>query len=1286
MVWCTLLAILIAGILLHTPPHAQPLCSAASTGSPCATGGVATLGARELTLNARAGNPVHALTGNKYQYEPDWPAHPAHPGIELVRHYNSQDTRASLLGRGWQFSYDTRLLYAGGQWQVIQADGSRIQPAPPNGQLLAQTNGWHWQWPDGRLLHFNTHGYLTAIQFPQPEVATIHIERMTGTGPLQHAIHSVSREGRTHLRFHYDTTVSPARLAYVATTVGRFIYTHDTPEAQEFQATTRPVSHRLRAVRRPDGMQHTYEYDARLQQGHPFSLTGLIRQSATDTAGQSRRESIGTWQYDAYNRVRQWTAGQARPDTGTTLTFDYDSLNAGHGPEQHTLIQSDQGQETRISGIAIGDTWKVTSIEHTPCTDCGRTQQHARYTQAGLLQKINGTTLHRTPQGVLQGLEISDSGWPGLHIKLGNHEHSWYSHMTGSERLSVDTQRRPVARTRANGHQTHITYDAVDRPVRILEHSIAPRSGVAPLLTRLHWQGRHLTQVTHPHETEHRRYDSLGQMTERYTIRPAPAGDAKVRLSERFEYDAQGQLTRHHLPEGGRLDYLWHTTADPQLTDAKTTGLGQPHPITPRIARIIWTDTTGKAHTVITSTPATPGYRYGNELVLRPVMSPQGQAHMLTLHDGDTPRWTLERRYDTQRSTLTEHATLYDPQRGHDVFQAYTHDAQGRLQGAHTVVTPHPTAARPLDELTRASRFWYAWSATGALHALQHNNNNNNNNNTVYPVISRDAAGLPVQVGSWATRYGPDGRLQQATHTTQGVSARYTHNAFGHLIRRDTAHETLSLHYLSNQLVAEQQWPSGNTGNSTQDTNPMSRRYIYAGRLPVGLIQYSPATAGHTAGSGQLLFIHTDWLGAPRLVTDTDRNVQWAAYYGPTGEAHIVHEAITLELRLPGQRHDALTGWHDNLLRTYDPAAGHYLEPDPIGPLPGTQALGYAGQRPQSLVDPLGLILFAFDGSRQDSVTQSNVWKLGQAYQDGQVHYQKGPGNSYYLDWDALTAVHAGQIVENQWQHFLNQVERHQRSRETLTVDVIGFSRGASLARHFGNQIASHTRDGRFNYTDRIRGNLTACIDLRFMGLFDTVAQFGPNGLHNHRYDLTVAQAWQWVAHAVALQEHRALFPVHSALDTQATNVVEAPFIGAHADIGGGNDNPQGMSTPPLEQGDLSDITLNWMAWQAHAVQVNLRLKAEDLSIDRPIVHDERAAWLRTLQNGDRAILGAAGHTLHTYQQDHDRLGALAREQTESLIQRNENWRWESGRNVGAVDMDGYARWLHDELGWQPGT
>src|SRR5690606_23588323 len=104
---------------------------------------------------------------------------------------------------------------------------------------------------------------------------------------------------------------------------------------------------------------------------------------------------------------------------------------------------------------------------------------------------------------------------------------------------------------------------------------------------------------------------------------------------------------------------------------------------------------------------------------------------------------------------------------------------------------------------------------------------------------------------------------------------------------------------------------------------------------------------------------------------------KWLALPEPEGKMTPLIARLRQPLRYPGQYHDEATGWADNLYRTYDPAFGHYLEPDPVGPLPGQDPLGYAAAQPRRYVDPLGLLLFAFDGTlNQGSKTSSNVYKL----------------------------------------------------------------------------------------------------------------------------------------------------------------------------------------------------------------------------------------------------------------------------------------------------------------------
>src|SRR5690606_28637294 len=109
------------------------------------------------------------------------------------------------------------------------------------------------------------------------------------------------------------------------------------------------------------------------------------------------------------------------------------------------------------------------------------------------------------------------------------------------------------------------------------------------------------------------------------------------------------------------------------------------------------------------------------------------------------------------------------------------------------------------------------------------------------------------------------------------------HNAYGHRIARQTYsgrphHDALPVHYLylDNRLVAE-------AGARHPGGNPViTRRYLYAGLTPVGMIEY-PKDAAPT-----LYAVHADLAGAPRLITDADRRIRWLAHYSPTGRAQRV--------------------------------------------------------------------------------------------------------------------------------------------------------------------------------------------------------------------------------------------------------------------------------------------------------------------------------------------------------------------------------------------------------------
>ncbi len=127
-------------------------------------------------------------------------------------------------------------------------------------------------------------------------------------------------------------------------------------------------------------------------------------------------------------------------------------------------------------------------------------------------------------------------------------------------------------------------------------------------------------------------------------------------------------------------------------------------------------------------------------------------------------------------------------------------------------------------------------------------------------------------------------------------------------------------------------------------TGVFRRQYLWLDDLPVAYYQ-----------AGSLFFVHTDHLGAPQKMTDGSQNIVWDGAASDPFMAQPLPTNLTMNLRLPGQQYDALTGLHYNGMRDYDPTLGRYLESDPIGLAGGINTYGYAGGNPVRFTDPTGL-------------------------------------------------------------------------------------------------------------------------------------------------------------------------------------------------------------------------------------------------------------------------------------------------------------------------------------------
>ncbi|MGB6008298.1 phospholipase effector Tle1 domain-containing protein [Castellaniella sp.] len=1201
-----------------TDPGKLPPCGAGSALGP----------ARDADLDTGISNPIHRITGEKFLREIDLPAplDDGHPG--LTRLYRSGARSAGPLGAGWASEYEAALVRGPTGWQLRLADGRVARYDAAGNPLRAG---------DGRILAAPAQS-PTPAPSPRPRPSDDTLAAwLPATGhpaPSRHTARLWSAPGGQRLEFDARGRLLAILKPGRAST--RIDYHPDGPfqgliahiRTGERHLTLRYARHGdhrlLQSMETPLGI-FRYEYDIPTVP----SGGGAARSAAPRLIRVHRPDGMQRRYH--YEPSRQ--AGRPTAITGVTLQD-----RAGRTQRMRSWAYDADGRVIQAIPGPPGQTAGRLDLNY-PLESPAAVERDAR----GRLTAIGELRIERAPDGPLRRLKQTRGGWPGLVMDYDaqGRRSAWDSALTGRTQLRYDVQGRLQALTHANGDHMTLQRDAAGRPRR-LHYAGNDKAG---LPVALDWHGRHLRRLDHPAETETLVTGPNGRLRARSIRRPHPSGP--LSYQETFAYDDMGRLLRHSLPEGGVLHTAWSPDG--------------------RLNSLTWEAADGSRHPVIGTTTGQAGYRYGNGLQLRSGADGRGRADRLMVSDGPRILWAEHRLHDTDGRVLRH--TVQAPDR--HAQRRYAYDARHRVIGIQE--TDGPGGAR--------IRHWLAWAPDGSLIGRDTHDATPEPpaharslpglpDPTPLPPIRRDAAGLPLRIGDRALRHQAQQRLAEVRQGDQ-VLVRYTYNARGQQIRQQSGGQVIERYYLDNRLAARWTRPVTPAGTAAPRFG-ISERYLYAQDVPVGLLRTDPQ------GRTRLFFIHADLLGAPVMITDGTRAVRWLADYDTLGRATRLAGDLDLPLRRPGQDEDPFTGWHDNVFRTYLPKRGHYLEPDPLGPAPGLQALGYAAQQPLRHIDPLGLILLAFDGTRYSRANQSNVWKLAQAYADGPAYYHAGPGSSLYADWDAVTAASSGQILRNQWQSLMNALQRVQGAAAPVPIDLLGYSRGAALAREFANRIARQTRNGWFSYDDPLRGTIGLCVDLRFLGLFDTVAQFGLLGAANAGFDLSIAGAWGWVAHAVALHELRSLFPLVSADEGSPANTVEAPFIGAHADIGGGlllDDHGQ-----PQADGDLSDVALNWMRWQALAALVPMKdLTAGDQQVSRPWLHDERSPGQRLL-GGDRDLQDASTRSRGPQGAD-ARLGAAQRQAFEAFIQRISLWELNAGAIVGQVDMQGYGAWLEAQLG-----
>jgi RHS repeat-associated protein len=937
---------------------------------------------------------------------------------------------------------------------------------------------------------------------------------------------------------------------------------------------------------------------------------------------------------------------------------------------------------------------------------------------------------------------------------------------------SFDAADRLIAMRDALGNEAQYEHDAAGRIVRQSVKS----TNAEPVVTQWRYQGRHLVELIHPTQSERYTYDANGWRTRRRVVQ------GNLEATARYTFDAQGQLAATTLPDGSRIGYerngqgqvtaisrsRVHTEwlrrfEQPQLIassferdivglKAYTAGNGiQARFIRSRegtLARVVYRQPQPKVVTAQGGVPEFIG-RNTQDFFERFMGIAPAQAAEPAPVQAEPVEALGAVRDPIDAQALIDHRYLWDARgnllldaqrAGVALDSAYAYDWANRLIIASTQAAT-ADALRPVAQKSEAASqtSFYLHDAQGrrvlalqdgATRRIDYDAGSHRWRKDADAQATYDASGLPTTIGQRAFDWDAHGRLLQVREGKQAV-ANYTYSHRGERIAKAASAQTHYLYDDASQLQAE-----------LDASGAITRQYVYAADLPIAVID-GPAPLHQDANAwlqawrdvqhllrswigkeDTITWLHTNHLGAPEAATDARGQLLWQATYAPSGRAKTTG-SFALNLRLPGQYADTETGLHYNLNRCYDPERGQYLSPDPFANAPGypdgPNPYAYVRYNPLRYVDPLGLILIAFDGTGNTNNAGdlaelgnglSNVWQFHELYNDGNRRYVTGVGTRHretdpqfggdiFLNWGNTSTTDLGgnftgpQRIERMIAYFNAEAELFAEDSRLMDIDIIGFSRGAAQARDFANRINANTRNGQYRYTITVDGQtVQRCqmINFRFMGLWDTVLS---TNLSGRGYNMNIVPGFQYVAQAVALNEYRGntlrrlpnstgAFPLESIMRGAmpvGQERIERGFIGAHADIGGGFAGQ--TDALPL-------VALNWMVEQARNAGVRMLDPRAGIPAS-PVIHDKSDNQYCTGGPGcseDRQVRGGSRGTQRqmtgtgmTYADTAQFIryypADINGDGTQTRAPR-------ADQSTGSVDMARYLQWLRDngyELG-----
>ncbi|WP_230439615.1 RHS repeat-associated core domain-containing protein [Xanthomonas melonis] len=301
-----------------------------------------------------------------------------------------------------------------------------------------------------------------------------------------------------------------------------------------------------------------------------------------------------------------------------------------------------------------------------------------------------------------------------------------------------------------------------------------------------------------------------------------------------------------------------------------------------------------------------------------------------------------------------------------------------------------------------------------------------------------DKMGNTLTIGGKAREYLYDttGRMTQLKRAGVAVM-NYRYNGRGEQVRRYLGTtNTYTLYDEAGHWLGD------------YDTNGAPRQQaIWLDDLPVGLL----------ANGGQLHYIEPDHLGSPRVVVDAARDVavwNWslkgeafgntAPNQDPDGDG----TAMVFDMRFPGQRFDAASGFSQNYFRDYDAATGRYGQSDPIGLSGGIATYEYSSSSPVLVSDPQGL-----QGRRAIPARPMTTQEI---FARVEVPYLVRQIQNYEPTFRYQTIGPVGYRYNNQDASFLRDILRQHEQRQSQQcperINYGSTPSGIPLSRHYSTE------------------------------------------------------------------------------------------------------------------------------------------------------------------------------------------------------------------------------------------